>query len=502
MLQKFEIDDRQQYWEKFMKNLVFNGIHNSVDGELLQDLCDNFKLESVTAVTFNESFIIDTALNCGNLEQLNFYKIVYGIYPDSTHSVIDQEVMDRISPYLFSILKMMDRLPPNLVYGFEDRMKMLFEHVRYWDNLLIEKKVDMFISTNYPHQIFDYIAYALCKSRGIKTLFFTQTQLDGYVQIIQTIEDNDLRLKKPFPVQVNKSGLPELVEQQFNNLTSEEPAAPFYMKENVEILRKKRQINFNLFKYGQELYRLFMQHMYSDKKFSRRVIDKLFYRKISGSAAEKKLRRSYKQLSCEPNYMEQYIYVPLHFQPECTTSPQGGVFVYQELMISILAKNMPANSKLYVKEHPVQEIHGRDLAFYNRLISLPNVKLIKLEINSNDLIDNCVAVATITGTAAWEALFKEKPVLLFGDIWFKYTPGVFSIKTNDDCKTAVSTIFDINFISQTRSQLRTYLANIQPYLVRGYSDPLYGNVSKIRSEENRENLANAMILAVKRCAGE
>jgi hypothetical protein len=274
------------------------------------------------------------------------------------------------------------------------------------------------------------------------------------------------------------------------------------MKDNEENLRKKRRINFNLLKHGRELYHLFMRHIHSDKNFSHRVIDKFFYRKISGTAAQKELLVSYKKLSCEPNVMEQYIYVPLHFQPECTTSPQGGVFVYQELMISILAKNIPTNIKLYVKEHPVQEIHGRSVDFYNRLLSLPNVKLIKLEISSSDLIKNSVAVAAVTGTAAWEALFKEKPVLLFGDIFFKYTPGVFSIKTNDDCKAAVRTIFDKNFISQTRSQLRTYLANIQPYLVRGYSDPLYGNVSKISSADNRKNLADAMVLAVKRCAGE
>ena len=486
-----------------MKNLVFNGAPSSIAGELLEDLCGNFSLQSVTAVVGNQSFIPDRAsLNLDTFDLLDYHKIIYGIYPHSKNSYIDQEVIDRISPFILNILKMMDRLTPHLVYAFEDRMNMMFEHVRYWDNLLTEKKVDMFISMNYPHEVWDYIVYALCKSRGIDTLFFTQTALDGYVQIVRSIEDNDLRLNQKFQTQVEVSKLPELIERQLNNLTSEKTEAPWYMELQFEELREKRKISFNLLRYCSKLLRFVIQNMDSTKNLFHRANDVLFYRQRFGRAAGKKLLRSYKFLSTEPNFSEKYIYVPLHFQPECTTSPQGGVFVYQELMISMLAKNVPANIKLYVKEHPMQQIHGRNQKLYSRLIALPNVKLIKLEVDSNILIDNCVAVATITGTAAWEALFKEKPALLFGDIFFKYAPGVFRVKTDNDCLIAISAIFDENYISQTQSQLRVYLANVQSYLVRGCVDDFYMNVSNISSADNRKNLANAIVLAIKRPIGE
>jgi hypothetical protein len=285
-------------------------------------------------------------------------------------------------------------------------------------------------------------------------------------------------------------------------LTSEKTEAPWYMELQFEELREKRKISFNLLKYCSKLLRFVLQNMDYTKNLFHRANDALFYRQRFGRAAEEKLLRSYKHLSTEPNFTEKYIYVPLHFQPECTTSPQGGVFVYQELMISMLAKNVPANIKLYVKEHPMQQLNGRNQKLYSRLISFPNVKLIKLEVDSNVLIDNCAAVASITGTAAWEGLFKEKPALLFGDIFFKYAPGVFRVKTDNDCKIAISTIFNENYISQTQSQLRVYLANVQSYLVRGCVDDFYMNASKISSADNRKNLANAMVLAIKRPAGE
>jgi len=486
-----------------MKNLLFNGVYTSISGELMEDLCSTFSLQSVTAVVSNKSFIPDRALlNIDTLDLLDYHKIIYGIYPHSKNSYVDQEVINSISPFILNILKMMDRLTPHLVYAFEDRMEMLFEHVRYWDNLLTEKKVDMFISMNYPHQVWDYIVYALCKSRGIDTLFFTQTALDGYVQILRSIEDNDLRLSQKFQSQVEASKLPELIKTQLNNLTSKKPEAPWYMELQFEELQEKRKISLNILKYCSKLFRFVFQNKDPTKNLFHRANDVLFYRQRFGRMAQKKLLRSYKYLSTEPNFRENYIYVPLHFQPECTTSPQGGVFVYQELMISMLSKNVPPNIKLYVKEHPMQQIHGRDLKLYSRLISLPNVKLIKLEVDSNILIDNCVAVASVTGTAAWEALFKEKPALLFGDIFFKYAPGVFRVKTDNDCKIAISTIFDENYISQTQSQIRVYLANNQSFLVRGCVDDFYMNASKISSVDNRKNLANAMVLAIKHPAGE
>ncbi|WP_218275832.1 hypothetical protein, partial [Pseudomonas sp. MPR-AND1A] len=54
-----------------------------------------------------------------------------------------------------------------------------------------------------------------------------------------------------------------------------------------------------------------------------------------------------------------------------------------------------------------------------------------------ELIKKSQAVATGTGTAAWEALFQEKTVLLFGHPSFQFAPGLSIIRSQEDCKKAI-----------------------------------------------------------------
>ena len=82
-------------------------------------------------------------------------------------------------------------------------------------------------------------------------------------------------------------------------------------------------------------------------------------------------------------------------------------------MIYWISKSLPSNYFIAVKEHP--EMYGlRTIKYINNLIKIPNVVLVKPEISSLKLINKCKAVATITGTAAFEAVYLKKPVLSFG----------------------------------------------------------------------------------------
>ena len=79
------------------------------------------------------------------------------------------------------------------------------------------------------------------------------------------------------------------------------------------------------------------------------------------------LKRTYLSFCDVPNFSKPYIYVPLHYQPEMTTSPLGGIFVNQELMLHMISKAIPEDTEIIIKEHPTQWLfmhRGRTRDFY------------------------------------------------------------------------------------------------------------------------------------------
>jgi hypothetical protein len=120
-----------------------------------------------------------------------------------------------------------------------------------------------------------------------------------------------------------------------------------------------------------------------------------------------------------------YVYFPLHLQPELTTSALGGIYVDQLLALERLSEILPLDWLVYVKENPKQTEMQRDAGFFQRMARLKNVILVPMESDSLALIRASQFVATITGTAGWEAISLGKKALIFGACWYQHLPGVF-----------------------------------------------------------------------------
>jgi hypothetical protein len=125
----------------------------------------------------------------------------------------------------------------------------------------------------------------------------------------------------------------------------------------------------------------------------------------------------------DPN--KKYIYFPLHLQPEQTTDIYGGKYADQLLAIEELARALPADILIYVKENPKQTLYMRDPSFFRRLRDIPAVRYFSVEVSTYELTRRSLAVATISGTAGWEAIQMGKPVICFGYGWYRGLPGVF-----------------------------------------------------------------------------
>lgn len=107
-----------------------------------------------------------------------------------------------------------------------------------------------------------------------------------------------------------------------------------------------------------------------------------------------------------------------------TTSTLGGIYNDQILVIEKIRKIIPDDWYIYVKENPLQTYQWRDKYFFLRLQGFKNIRFMSKETNTYELINKSQFVATITGTAGFEAISGGKPALTFGRAWYRCLPGV------------------------------------------------------------------------------
>jgi hypothetical protein len=121
---------------------------------------------------------------------------------------------------------------------------------------------------------------------------------------------------------------------------------------------------------------------------------------------------------------ERYVFYPLHYQPEASTLVQAPLYLDQVALLRELAASLPIGHRLYVKEH-VSSRGRRPISFYQTIRKIHAVRLLSPDEDTWSLIRGASAVAVITGTAGWEGLLFDKPVITFGDAFFNILPHVY-----------------------------------------------------------------------------
>ena len=164
--------------------------------------------------------------------------------------------------------------------------------------------------------------------------------------------------------------------------------------------------------------------------------------------------------SIDINFDQNYVYVPLHLQPEMTTSALGGIYRDQLLMLEKLSAILPSGWKILVKENPKQGPFARDPMFFHRFARIPNLLMVSAETNSLDLIKHSRMVATVTGTAALEAAENGKPAVIFGHAWFRRIHGIFEFDPHIDIEAISLAEIDTNLVKKQKRYIVDMLHHI------------------------------------------
>lgn len=353
---------------------------------------------------------------------------------------LDEDLITKMRDCEALFMYMMIRHESSRIVPYIQRKQLYITHLTFWNDFLERNRINLLLSSTLPHEMPDHIIYALCKLKNIPVIFSHAAPIKDTSFLQYDIEESVVSIKKRLeeieqenPDEVQLS---EQLEEYFNKQTK--PVGTL----SVIYPEKPRGI---IAQFGKQILSAtgafihWVPTLFSVRDWYRRLL------KVHSAYRQYMLCRFYDMHASTPDMQATFIYYPLQYQPECSTCPMAGAFVDQDVSIHMLSRAVPDNVLIYVKEHPRQRTQGtagRNIDLYKKLLAMPNVKLIAHESSTFDLREHCCAVATGTGTAGLEALFREKPVFLFGHTFYQYADGVHIIRTNKDCVAATKAVFE------------------------------------------------------------
>ncbi len=379
---------------------------------------------------------------------------------------------------LESILSTIKQFEKSGKSGFEKK-NLYHYYLQYWLGVMDKLKPDAIIFTAPPHTGFDFVIYNIAKFLKIKTILFLYTMISDRHLLVNEYTIGSQSLRKE--IENNRSKeykvddlSPDVRDYYLNQIDKASDSTPRELK-----VAKNKNSGFNLL-----LIKL--------KLIAKSILDFSIFNKVFLFIIKKigpNFKKEYLKWQNQIDYNKKFIYVPLHYQPECSTAPMGGVFVDQILMIKILAAAVPDDWQIYVKEHPYQWLiqginytNARYSGYFEAIAKIKKVKLVSAKTVSIELIEKSQAVVIVAGTAGWEAVMRQKPVLIFGYPWYRDAPGVFKVNDVESCQVALA---KINSGFKVKEQeIINYLASFDKISFQTYFDELSTSRSKLSTEEH------------------
>lgn len=316
--------------------------------------------------------------------------------------------MDNLEIYLNSIISR--RRGWTNKYNYFD-LKTIFKlQILAIENFLLKNEYTHMFATPLFSSGFDYLFFDIAKRFKIKTIFLQSYFRNKMFYSIDFYDFGNFKKSKNLFKKIAKN----------KNILGKQNI--FWMDNKKYYLQSKygfKILFFNPLKIFQKNY----------------LINKIinFKKNLQSFKFWKKENNRYSYLK---NLPTNYIYIPLHFQAEATTIGLGNEYLNQADIVEKIHNKLPSGYKIILKEHPAQEIDDilRSKFFYKRINNLPNVCFTNVNDNTFELIQNCKIVATITGTAGWEALKYKKPVITFGLAWYNCLDYVYKWNDSIDIK--------------------------------------------------------------------
>ena len=389
--------------------------------------------------------------------------------------------------------------------SYEECLRSAVAHYLVWEKIFAEHHVD--VLEHEPCSLFfNYIAAILCKKQGgcYTYQIAIKNDRDNYAYLNANNGEYDFyELKSNFNKYINN---PTLIDR----------------KRCGEFLNKFREDKSvflgNLVCRNLSLTKLFFSSLKERYKESRETTryDRIYSNIEYWSYHNKVLTNKYnnlrdyrkRRIKFETNIPEgeNFFFYPFHLEPEAVVQYLAdGIYKNQVKLIENIAASLPPNCYLYVKDHP-HVVAYRKAEDYERLMKVPNIRLLDCRIPAKAIINNAVGVITINGTAGMEALLMGKQVYCFGTSMYSFVPRVNYIKNIRGLREAMYCNVESHYEDNEElfAFVMAYLKSSHPGYISGFVGgaqiadmDIEANASQIANE--LENYVNSITTYKEKC---
>lgn len=312
-------------------------------------------------------------------------------------------------------------------------LSMLEQDCKFLESVLDEIKPH-YLCVPVTDRHYIRLLQEICKSKGIKILMLNPSRLGHRWMVTEDLDKIDPDVNYD-DIQYEEKSYEQLQEylQDFVHFKNAG-------KDTILYQTSKRENISAILQYRKSIPRLII------KKFIQKI--------------RKKYRKNFidKNLQTQLDKENSFLYFPMHAEPERALYASVPFYSNQLEVITNIAKSLPVNYSLIVKDHPAMEFFGwRTLSYYKKIMSIPNVKLIHPTVKPNIIFKKCSGVISIGGSAALESCFYKKPAIIFGDLHFSLIPSVFKVERLENLPILIRQLLKANSDSSHLSKFVTYV---------------------------------------------
>lgn len=307
--------------------------------------------------------------------------------------------------------------------------------------LYIIEETERFIKKFKPDYLVCYgpagyhtlLIYQIMKKNGVKIIELQHSRIRDRFTIVDNLEDKWPLLEREYK-KIKRRALTKKEKELVLNFKKE-----FLNKSKKS--QSEDKYKENLLQFSKRVGRWALRNIKNHKLPSETILLKWKFRELLIKILN----------PFEKSKNEKFVLFPLHYQPEVSTSWYGRWHMNQLALAEKIAKALPVDYNLYIKEHTTQ-LGSKTLRFYKELKKIPNVRLIDPKEDTFELIKRSSLVATITGTVGLESiLYFNKPVITFGDVFYNLFEDVEKIKCIEDLPKIIRNKLDKE-IPENRSE--------------------------------------------------
>lgn len=350
---------------------------------------------------------------------------------------------------------------------------------KFYIEFLSRVKPDFIIMQKTGENMANFLLYNIGKSMGIKTIMLVETRL-----LSSFVFTDDLlisRLKNEF-FQIKNNPPNDLIEYDQN-----------YIKHHhTDVVKSFKSVKFGDASVNKKIKR-YSNRIFSDPESiyynQGKTKSKLIRWRLKQFFEQRKRQNFLDSISIRHIPDHKFVYFPLPVQPEAWSYAWAPFHTNLISIIENIARSIPSEYQLFVKEHPSQKGKlGRSQQFYEQILALPNTRLLHPDLNNYELISKCDLVTLINSSSGLEALFYQKPVIVFTDTFYDVVNMVTKINDISDLPSEIKKcLYSFNFEPKELSYLVKAIENLQ--IIIPYYEILKDAItlSSIRKHEPVEN---------------